>query len=362
MFVTQHNIVHFLLTRGHVSAASVIHRTCRVEDCSSRNRCFKVAFSDSSGIFVKQARQTDSITKKCLEIEAECLRLFARSSHGSTIASFVPDLVEYDEGRSILCTTLISNSMSMRAMQLENPEYRLPLAKAVGTVLAAFHVLPIEETTEQLPDAAHHRVPTLLHGRSLISSPADDPAGVYARIQEYPEYVKLVRESTAYWHADGLTHGDIRWDNILVVESQTVPQVSIVDWELAGIGDTAWDVAGVIQSYLIDWSANRLNTEELQILVREFLTSYLDVRGLPAEETTAYLRRAIIYSGCRLIQSTFEQHQFGTPLDSAGLGLLQLSWNILRDPVAVENDLLLIKHLLVSRQGSNTLSSPERKR
>lgn len=345
MFVTPHNLVHFLLTRGYINAASVVHDRCRVEDFSSRNRCFKVSFAKSPGVFVKQARQSDATMKTCIEIEAECLRLLARPAVQSTLSNHVPELVAFDKERTILCTSLIVDSQSLRTAQLADPKLRASLAKSLGVLLAKFHTATVADMVDLLPKSAKHRVPTLLHGRSLVSRPEDDPAGVYTRIQQYPEYARLVRETAAYWQPDGLMHGDIRWDNILVSPGESGPLLSLIDWELAGGGDTAWDVAGVVQSYLIDWSADLIDTDELQSLVGLFLSGYLADRHLSGNQTQPFLRKTVLYAGCRLIQSTFEQHQFGKPLDAHGLRLLQLSWNILREPLAAENELLLIDRL-----------------
>lgn len=345
MFVTPQNVVHYLLTRGFVTAAAVVHDRCRVEDFSSRNRCLKVTFARSPGIFVKQARQTDVTMKTCLEIEAECLRLLARPAVRSSLSDHVPELVAFDRERGILCTTLVANSQSMRIVQQANPELRISVSAALGSLLGKFHNSTMSDMVDLLPHSARHRVPTLLHGRSLVSRPEDDPAGVYSRIQEYPEYAKLIRETAAYWQADGLMHGDIRWDNILVSPGELGPRLSLIDWELAGGGDLAWDVAGVVQSYLIDWSADLLSTEAMQKLVGGFLSNYLAERRLSVTLTQDFRKKIVLYAGCRLIQSTFEQHQFGTPLEAPGLRLLQLSWNILRDPLAAENELLLLDRL-----------------
>jgi len=360
MFLTPHNVVHFLLTRSQISASSVVHDGCRVEDFSSRNRCFKVSFAQSPGIFVKQARQTDATMKACLEIEAECLRLIGKPESSLSLSDHVLRLISFDRERLVLCTMLVENGHSLRTVQLANPELRNALAKSLGALLATVHTTEASEIVNHLPAAAQHRVPTLLHGRSLATRPEDDPAGVYARIQEYPEYVKLIRDTAGYWQADGLMHGDIRWDNILVSESESGPVLSLIDWELAGGGDVAWDVAGVVQSYLIDWSADLLSTEDLQLVVGTFLSEYLTARHLPDNQTQSFLRKTILYSGCRLVQSTFEQHQFGTTLNSHGLRLLQLSWNILRDPAAAENELLLFDQLRRSLAGHQSVTAAGR--
>jgi hypothetical protein len=342
MFLTQHNVIHYLLERGYVSTKAVVHDHCRVNNASSRNRCFRVSFATHPGVFVKQARDNEPWIRTCLEIEAECYAAFCGKNSAAELSEHIAAICGYDRIRSILCCELISKAQSLRAVQINRPELRAALATKLGESLAKFHSRDAAGVIEKLPATARHRVPSLLlYGSQGIGS-QNDPAGISVRMSEYPEYVKLVREVASLWHPNGLMHGDIRWDNFLVSEAGPDLGLFIVDWELAGGGDVAWDVAGVMQSYLIEWSADMLGTHEMQSLIGRFWSSYVARRGLPATEAADFVRRMVVYAGCRLIQSTFEQHQFGAPLGTAGLKLLQLSWNVLSDPATAERDLLAL--------------------
>src|SRR5205085_4146404 len=56
------------------------------------------------------------------------------------------------------------------------------------------------------------------------------------------------------WIASTLIHNDIKSDNILVsAPADGAPRVHIVDWELVQIGDPAWDIAGVLQDFVLFW-------------------------------------------------------------------------------------------------------------
>lgn len=52
---------------------------------------------------------------------------------------------------------------------------------------------------------------------------------------------------TRRWKYCSLIHGDIKFDNVLVSGGR----LSLIDWELACIGDPAWDVAGVVDGLLL---------------------------------------------------------------------------------------------------------------
>jgi Phosphotransferase enzyme family len=49
------------------------------------------------------------------------------------------------------------------------------------------------------------------------------------------------------WKCSSVIHGDIKFDNVLVSGTR----LSLIDWELACIGDPAWDVAGVVDGLLL---------------------------------------------------------------------------------------------------------------
>lgn len=54
----------------------------------------------------------------------------------------------------------------------------------------------------------------------------------------------------AMWTPTGLIHGDLRCANILLERTGDPPRLWLVDWELACVGDRAWDVAAVVAEML----------------------------------------------------------------------------------------------------------------
>ncbi len=341
MFITLHNIAHYLLERGFVSPSDIVHNQCTVTNSSSRNRCFKVAFQSKRGVFVKQSRPSDVTLQTCLEIEACCGREFQASG---LLSDHVPRVLGYDKQRGILCSELVADAESLRQFCGTHVTQRPAIASALGDVLAKFHSTDTAQMVKRLPPRARHRVPTTLRDDLTGVTAKIDPVGISARIRQYPEYAKLIRNAATLWNPDGLCHGDIRWDNILIKQTNSELGLSIIDWELAGGGDTAWDVAGVVEAYLVDWVGNILELAELRDLVNSFLMAYISRRG-NSVKNASFLRRVSAFAGCRLVQSTFEHHQFGSSLSESGLQLLQLSWNILQNPEETERELLKISSL-----------------
>jgi aminoglycoside phosphotransferase (APT) family kinase protein len=56
----------------------------------------------------------------------------------------------------------------------------------------------------------------------------------------------VLREARAGWRDTCLIHGDLRRENWFAVPSSAASGVRVIDWELSGSGDPAWDLATVI--------------------------------------------------------------------------------------------------------------------
>jgi hypothetical protein len=123
-----------------------------------------------------------------------------------------------------------------------------------------------------------------------------------------------------------------------------------VDWELVQLGDPAWDLAGLLQDFILLWvtsmtvtpgattemlaASARLPLAELQRAIRAFWKSYRAAADLPPEGAARLITRAVAFSAARLIQSAYEMGAVTPALAPASVLLLQVSANLLRDPEA----------------------------
>lgn len=70
-------------------------------------------------------------------------------------------------------------------------------------------------------------------------------------MQLVPQLPEALDSLLSSWQFETLIHGDMRWENCLVRTDRDT--IHFVDWELANLGDGAWDVAGILHSSLV-WS------------------------------------------------------------------------------------------------------------
>ena len=107
-----------------------------------------------------------------------------------------------------------------------------------------------------------------------------------------------------------------------------------MDWELVNIGDPAWDLAGVLQDFLVHWThsmpvSTTLTVNEMTAQARHPLASlrpairavwqgYRSAAGLESTEAEALLDRAVAFSAARLIQSVHELSDESEHLGAVG--------------------------------------------
>jgi hypothetical protein len=113
-----------------------------------------------------------------------------------------------------------------------------------------------------------------------------------------PLLVAGMREARRLWRPLALIHADLKHDNVLVEANPEGWQVRVVDWEMARVGDPAWDLA-TLTSRLIavggeapPWPA--ATVAAVALLVQ----TYSKASGL---RFPALVRRHLLYVGVALL-------------------------------------------------------------
>jgi aminoglycoside phosphotransferase (APT) family kinase protein len=125
------------------------------------------------------------------------------------------------------------------------------------------------------------------------------------RIATDPSLSQGLRSAREGWRNLCLIHADLKHDNILLIEDADSPRVAIIDWEMARVGDPAWDLAGLAARLPMtalgndSWSARTVEG------VTELLSAYAKASRLPAP---ALAQRLPGYMATWLVMSAI-QHQ-----------------------------------------------------
>ncbi|MGE0025476.1 MAG: phosphotransferase family protein [Thermoleophilia bacterium] len=227
------------------------------------------------------------------------------------------------------------------------------VAAAVGTAVGELHA-------ESAGPTAHG--PTsdwMRHGVGIVRP---TPAGVrlmstgeialLKRLQRDEELEARLRDLAP--DASGtLVHGDLRWANVLVTPAGE-PAVRLVDWEMGGAGEPAWDAGCFAAACVSAWlcsipavpgvTSERLAVEaELPIEILwpglgAFWTAYGDAATRPQPD--AWRTRCAQLTAVRLVYMAFEFAQLDAVLRQVPVMHLQVARNLLAGPVPAAHELL----------------------
>ena len=332
--LTLDGLVPYLVERRLVSTKGVLDPRFEVRDYSRRNRNFKVVLPDRSGLLVKQAGNlTDARFRESLNAEAALLETVWTDDALQDLRWFAPRFEDYDASRLVLSTELIHPATSITKYHFNRGAIEFPEDAAVGCarVLAAFHRAGADAAQKGLLDFLPRSPPFVWDFFERAQGRSDrDPTGVLSGlVQDRAPFWKRIPDLKAQWarHA-GLVHRDVRWDNFLLTHGSG-PRGSLnlrlIDWEMASVGDPAWDVASYLGEYPRFWlsllAARR--DEDLDDLAaiqsfdpslghasaRTFVEAYLRSARLKSAPGKALLARAAEYLPFVLVLQAAEMMQ-----------------------------------------------------
>jgi aminoglycoside phosphotransferase (APT) family kinase protein len=104
-----------------------------------------------------------------------------------------------------------------------------------------------------------------------------------------------------------LVNHDLKWDNVVLTGPTKQPV--LLDWELAGLGDPAWDLGCLLAEHLVRDPLvpdNRVVGSWLDDPARALLSGYRDGALLRTEIVATFARRVVLAAGLRIIQLGLE--------------------------------------------------------
>ena len=153
---------------------------------------------------------------------------------------------------------------------------------------------------------------------------------------------------------DALVHGDLRWENVLVA-AEGKPRVWLVDWEMGGAGERAWDAGCFAAACISAWLCSipsvpdvppadlaeeaEIHIDALATSLRAFWTAYRE--AAPAvDDDDAWAERCAQLAAVRLVHTGFECTEFDSGLPPSAVAHVQVAAHVLEDPVHAAHALL----------------------
>jgi Phosphotransferase enzyme family len=356
--LTLPDIAHWLLERKLISECAIVEGGFTVLDASRRNTNFKVVSAHGPSYLVKQGLGVER--EGTLANEAAVYSVMYSAPAFVELRRHLPSLILYSPEEHVAVFGLVENAPNLKEYHSHIGRFPASVAKYLGRAFGVLH-------RAQLPDHEHASLvrlappwPLTLHRPSLdlYGRMSNANLQLVSAMQGFPAFGMLLDALKAKWQAESLVHYDVKLDNLLVVRDNVgrINGVKLVDWELSGLGDPAWDIGSVFGEYLSFWLLSipvmgdkppeqfvemaRYQLGDMQPALAAFWRSYKEDVGLSSQTAAPFLWRAVSYSACRLVQTAFESGQGSNLLTGNALWFLQLSFNVLQRPFEAAAHLL----------------------
>jgi Phosphotransferase enzyme family len=366
MVITLNNVCYYLLDRGLITPESVVNGDFVAIDVTRRNRNFKIIRRQFPSFFVKQIQNWEPQAIATLQCEATCYWLAQSEAELAGLALLTPRYHLYDPTRHILVTELLPEAENLSDYHRRVSSFPVEIAVKIGRALGTYH----KESVTTLKEGPHNalfpkRIPWILSinqkNAQLFQALSAANSQLFNIVQTYPEFDQALDKLRAGWRFDSLIHGDMKWDNCVVFKTNVDGDdlgFKIVDWELADIGDSRWDVGAILQAYLAFWIMSipvnsemspaqfiemaQYPLEDMQPAIGAFWKTYLKTLQIEDKDANELLETCVKYGASRMIQTAYEYMQYSPQITSSALYLLQVSLNILRNPKEAINHLLAL--------------------
>ena len=355
------SVAGYLLGRGIVDSESIVDGDLEIARLSGRNQNFKVTGREREGLLVKQAPVDVGDVHGSVLREAQLYSVVATTPDFDAARPFIPDLLETDDSDGIMIARLLPDVRTLDEWNdfepnaAHNPTFLFGHALAVVHSLFAKHLH--DPRLRFLPRRPAPSLGGLVRPTAQLFAEASAANLQLLRIiQETPALANLVADVTCAWPIRTVIHGDLKSRNVLVHQGPgDALQIKIVDWELAGMGDPAWDVACVLCGFLerfvlssvitTTMTADQIVAENEGALVtfrrnaRAFWFAYRRFVRLP-EDAASLLRRAVTLLAGVLLQSAYESVAYLPQLTPQAIYFVQIGGNIAGDADRATEELL----------------------
>jgi tRNA A-37 threonylcarbamoyl transferase component Bud32 len=357
--LNKNDLVHYLLERGLLDRRAVVDGDVMVVEGARRHHNYSVIRRQGTGLFIKQMQPDQAFSAQTLQKEAACYVMMESDPALAEIHALMPRFRAYDPDRHLLVVELIDGGENLSELHRRVNGFPEDVARRVGELLARYHEASRRELLPRANAAIFQGLPPWilsfhLTPRGSMQSLSAANGQFMTILQRYPDFGQALDRVRAGWRRDALIHGDMKFDNVVVRGAQTdEPTMHVVDWELADVGDSAWDVASILQAYLTWWIASlqrvpgnetsdeaQYPLEAIQPAIRAFWDAYVSARRLGSRDAGAELERAVRYAGARMLQTVYESMALAPSLTQHAVWQMQACVNILKEPRAAATDLL----------------------
>lgn len=328
----------YLLERGLLSPRELLDQGITVTDASRSHRVSLVSVGQGGGFAIKQG---DPLLEGSMaEIERERL-VYRLAASRSTARTTLPACVDCEQP-GVLVLELLSPGSTVLAHHHALGTLPADVAEAIGRALGEWHGEFDASDLAAFPAT----VPWVFDVLDSDSHgfPWHDPAmAAMLGALPHPERFRAgLGSARRRWRRECLIHGDLRWDNCLIDGAEVgSPAVRLIDWEMADLGDPAWDLGGILQDYLAPAALAETDASTRHRAAAALWRAYAAaVGGVVGAAARTLLERSIAFAGVRMVQTSLEWAHRDGPQSPAIAPVLETSLAALEASDALARELL----------------------
>ena len=329
--------IHHLMRIGLLTPEQLLAGETSVTEWFGRNRLLRIDRSTGPSITIKQPREADTLDAATMWTEAAIFWLSANDPDFASLACWMPRFFHYHEPDKVLTIEFVAGDDLMTRLIAGTVEPAL--FRALGAAFATLHG-PVSRALSAKPERRlfGNMLPwALCLGSTLNRYAPPSPAAVaiHADLLSRPAVVAALSAARAGWRAGSVTHGDAKAVNVIIPADGSI---RLIDWEIAGLGDRLWDLAGIAHSLIVPNPMARAGSlGEAIARARPWLEALWEgYRGVDPElAVTADEQEAILrLTGIRLVQTCLERAHVAPAVDETIPSLLDIAVELMARPEA----------------------------
>ena len=368
MYLTSGTLVPYLMDRNVLAASELLDDDVTIVEAGRRNRNFKLFRRDGTGFFVKQIPLAATETMQSVQREATLYALADDSSVNANLRALMPRIRHYDRQRHVLAVDLVPNSQSLTFYQMQVaavPGAMEDIATQLGNLLSVCH----RHTPDTLEEPSSRGIfpaqpPWILSfsdfGESMMPNMSGGAKGVLAALRAQRLLSEQMTLLKTEWRRNCLIHGDLKWENFLVSSGQkgtSKATVQLIDWELADLGDAAWDVACVLASFVQPLIVGRFSAQGqalgpapaheiagAQACCKAFWNAYASAFSLTPQQQMQAQHRCARFAAARLVLTAYEIAQSTAEISPPAIQAIRTANEIFNHPPSAARHLFGLDH------------------
>ena len=351
VYLTSQSLASWLVQRGLLDPFAITRGDFAVEELEFHNRGFRVYRPVTKPLYVKQLREFDRANVLCLQREAAFGLAVARTDSVQWLKSRMPTFLDYDARHHAVTVELLPETENLHETMERVVSIPESVSRGLGQLIGSFTFKECDDLRAAIPnDLCPGKPPWILsfhvdQGAGFLSPANKHLLGV---LQQDDVFASSLNELRSNWQATSLMHGDLKWNNVLVRETDLEPDWYVIDWEMVDRGDPRWDLGTMIQCWWYFWilstppdeltslddmlNRRRSAFDETRPSLNALWEGYQTAVGLSDSDLRRTRRVVARFAAARMLQTVYELLHSQESIGVSAQIMIEMSRRILKAP------------------------------